>query len=795
MKLKKYTRQRTLLHIIIAVTVVGVGLFFQSMQTRAYAPNPNTHPIEGYSDVTSASPGQTIKFYVSLPKNSDGSQRTQYSVEYLRFGAGGSTQPVSMLGPQAKTNGMNQLYTPNSYVDGAGWAVSFEMTIPANWPSGIYAAKLVDSAEISAELKDAWVTFIVKAPANAPKPIAFLASTNTYQAYNFWPGELGSDDSGSFYANCSNQNARTKISFQRPNPAATPVNLFANCGPDDPNVPYPRNNWHYFENVRTEQMAAGDVRLARWLEREGYDYSAISDWDFDQDWADNQQLNLLNPATTPLLIIGTHSEYWSQNMYNTLQSYLDRGGNVMVLGGNNLYWRVTLSQNPVTGNRTIEKGPLWSSADRERLLGIGPYNPTLFPYCYSNLAQLSTSHWAYKTPNVVPTGVLMGDSGEMKTPASECVSSGNRAKAVGWETDYADPRFARNWARLASLPTNAPNISDMFYFQRPSAGAVFVAGSITFGQSLIQDSSETRVMTKLIKNVMAKMNKRVFSDFSAADPNNANSMGKPDLLVVRAGENNLRIYRGSGQDSFTPGSGQIIDSGGWEIFDTLLPVGDFDSDGDADLLGRDNAGNVVFFKGNGAGDFEPGGTTIRTGWGTSVYNALLAPGDWDGDGYPDVITRTTGGVLQLHRGTGAGNLDTTPITLRTGMNGLTLIAPGDFDYNVANVPHLIRTPGQPDLLARLDSNGELRLYHGNGAAGFSGNYDVINSNWGGLKVLGAGDFDGDSHPDLYACVLADNTMRVYHGTGGGDTLMSYLRNYTVQGTGWACNGSVFAGVW
>lgn len=323
-----------------------------------------------------------------------------------------------------------------------------------------------------------------------------------------------------------------------------------------------------------------------------------------------------------------------------------------------------------------------------------------------------------------------------------------------------------------------------------------MAGSITFGQSLIQDASETRVMTNLIKNVMAGMSKRTFSDFSAAEPNQLTSMGKPDLLARRPGEDSLRIYRGDGQDGFAVGSGQIIGSSGWGAYDTLLPVGDFDSDGDADLLGRDSSGNIRFFQGNGAGGFQAGtGTIIRTGWGPTVYNTLLAPGDWDGDGYPDVIARTVDGALLLYRGNGAGGLETNAITLRTGMNGLTLIAPGDFDYNVT-ASNLIRTPGQPDLLARLDSTGELRLYHGNGVAGFSGGYDVINQGWNGLKVMGAGDFDGDSHPDLYACVLSNNTMRVYHGTGGGASLTSYFRSgSTAQGSGWACGGSAFAGVW
>jgi len=60
----------------------------------AYAPDPNVHPIEGYASELSVQPGQTLTFYVSLPKNPDGSQRTSYTVQYLRYGAGGNEQPA-----------------------------------------------------------------------------------------------------------------------------------------------------------------------------------------------------------------------------------------------------------------------------------------------------------------------------------------------------------------------------------------------------------------------------------------------------------------------------------------------------------------------------------------------------------------------------------------------------------------------------------------------------------------------------------------------------------------------------
>jgi len=115
---------------IVALAVVGSMTWpVAAVSTQAAV---NLHPIEAYADITSAEPGQVINFFSSLPKNSDGSQRTAYTVTYYRFGAGEAVAPVAVLGPIAQTNGINQGYTATSYLDGAGWSESFDLTVPAN---------------------------------------------------------------------------------------------------------------------------------------------------------------------------------------------------------------------------------------------------------------------------------------------------------------------------------------------------------------------------------------------------------------------------------------------------------------------------------------------------------------------------------------------------------------------------------------------------------------------------------------------------------------------------------------
>ena len=58
------------------------------------------------------------------------------------------------------------------------------------------------------------------------------------------------------------------------------------------------------------------------------------------------------------------------------------------------------------------------------------------------------------------------------------------------------------------------------------------------------------------------------------------------------------------------------------------------------------------YRGNGAGGFVTGrAEQIGTGWGP--FTALLAPGDWSGDGYPDILARTSEGALLMYRGDGS----------------------------------------------------------------------------------------------------------------------------------------------
>lgn len=124
--------------------------------------------------------------------------------------------------------------------------------------------------------------------------------------------------------------------------------------------------------------------------------------------------------------------------------------------------------------------------------------------------------------------------------------------------------------------------------------------------------------------------------------------GAADLLTRRAADGALVLHRGSGTGTIR--SASVVGTG-WQIFTQILGVGDFDGDGAADVMARGRDGVLHLYPGNGSGGWRAR-RVIGSGWG--IFTALTAPGDVDGDGAPDVVARTSSGVLYLYPGTGTG---------------------------------------------------------------------------------------------------------------------------------------------
>jgi len=104
-----------------------------------------------------------------------------------------------------------------------------------------------------------------------------------------------------------------------------------------------------------------------------------------------------------------------------------------------------------------------------------------------------------------------------------------------------------------------------------------------------------------------------------------------DVLATRP-DGSLWAYRGNGANGW---QGWAPVGSGWQIADAMFAAGDFAGDGHpAVLYRRKDDGSLWMWTTDGAGGW---GATRSIGGGWNACSALFSPGDFDGDGHPDVM--------------------------------------------------------------------------------------------------------------------------------------------------------------
>ena len=198
--------------------------------------------------------------------------------------------------------------------------------------------------------------------------------------------------------------------------------------------------------------------------------------------------------------------------------------------------------------------------------------------------------------------------------------------------------------------------------------------------------------------------------------NNANLLFSPGDLdgdgnmdVIRRENNNseLKLYRGNGVGYWLNGNRPETVGTSMSGYNMFFSPGDFNGDGKADMFARRaSTGEMMMFRGNGSGYWQNGGSpdVVAVGWG--MYTMMWSPGDFNRDGNADVMGRRANGEVYLYFGNGAGKWlnGSNPALVATGWNMYDVIfSPGDFNGD-----------GRSDVVGRKP-NGDLMLYHGDGA--------------------------------------------------------------------------------
>jgi serine protease len=211
------------------------------------------------------------------------------------------------------------------------------------------------------------------------------------------------------------------------------------------------------------------------------------------------------------------------------------------------------------------------------------------------------------------------------------------------------------------------------------------------------------------------------------------------------------------------GAGRLDAANAVLHFSAVLAAGDFTGDGKADVLARENSGFLWLYPGNGSGGWL---ARRQVGAGWNSFTSLVAPGDFNGDRRADILARDGAGALWLYPGDGRGGW-LPRVKVGSGWNGFTaLVGPGD-----------INGDGKADVLAR-DTTGALWLYPGNGRGGWLARTKA-GSGWNAMTaVVGPGDLTGDRKADLLARDASGVLWR-YPGNGRGG-----FGTKIQVGTGW-----------
>lgn len=208
--------------------------------------------------------------------------------------------------------------------------------------------------------------------------------------------------------------------------------------------------------------------------------------------------------------------------------------------------------------------------------------------------------------------------------------------------------------------------------------------------------------------------------------------GWSDVVYREPATGRLAVYGGNG----TTLSTRLSLGSGWDAMSALLRVGNFDRSGGEDVIARERStGYLWLYPGTGTGF----GSRVKVGSGWNSMSELTPVGDYNRDGYQDMVAMNPStGVLYLYPGTGTG-FGARVVLGSSGWNNYDeLNGGGDFNGD-----------GYPDLLAREKSTGYLYLYAGR--AGSLGSRTRIGSGWNLFRdAVQVGDFDRDGQPDLVA---------------------------------------------
>jgi len=340
----------------------------------------------------------------------------------------------------------------------------------------------------------------VVAPRAPREPVAILASDITWNSYNSFGGRSNYIHADRFPPTPT---VNSRLELRRYTEKEHRTYDSETYAPLSLDRPDPYNHIDEDEDLTDPiagrqgcHLAAAEWRLLGWMERQGfaYDYYGETQFHFDQVPLDEYRV----------LMISTHPEYWSKEMYSRLKSWVfDRGGRLIYLGGNGLNCEVEFLDE----HRIVYQNTKWSHSEPQRDAEGREYESRFAKrqeseanllgvvFSFSGIMTgapyrvIDADHWCFEG-----TGLTDGDTfGERSL--HQRIPGG----ASGHETDKVSPQSPANVRVLAKGQNPDEGGAEIVHFDTPSGGEVFSVGSITWPACILVDDAVSTITANVIR--------------------------------------------------------------------------------------------------------------------------------------------------------------------------------------------------------------------------------------------------------------------------------------------------------
>lgn len=334
------------------------GQGFDSMMALSYdgpVDDPSVPQMWCYTDKLSYAPGETVAIHAS-------STIPHFKAELVRDGV--TPQHVATFELSAPFT-----LPPKDFLErGCDWPVVHRWTVPEGLRPGFHLLLSRGVAADGTVREQEHGFFIRAAQPGVGARILLLAATCTWTAYNDWGG-------GNHYMSDKVEGLAFApvLTIHRPFargflwlPEGAPRRMHDDPGPPGAIARHPCFEFAFARGYSKYYASAGwasyDRLFAHWAEREGIaiEYATQHDLHADPSLLDHYDC---------MVCVG-HDEYWSWEMRDAVDAFVERGGNVARFAGN-FYWQIRMENE---GARQVcykwqapTHDPLRSANDTSRL--------------------------------------------------------------------------------------------------------------------------------------------------------------------------------------------------------------------------------------------------------------------------------------------------------------------------------------------------------------------------------------------------------------------------------------------